>query len=137
MKNLCTIVMLAIVSLSFAEDMTQLIPPNCAYPLTKVASYYSYDAANSLFRGSDSSFKPVYYNGNKCNCKGLFVKRGSPSGYIVVHKTLNTDTTIRHTVYIDSTFDAGYDIISPFDKIFKSGTTIPLYSITYYPDKCK
>lgn len=111
-------------------DINDLAPPDNSYLLSERSDP---DVADSLFTTPDSSYKPTYDNGNRAVCRGLFVKRGSPSGYVCVHPNKRSDTTARKLLYFDSTLDAGYDRLYIFDKIFKSGTTIPLDSIGYIP----
>lgn len=113
-----------------AEEPNDAIPPGSVYMLTERSSP---DVADSLFTTADSSYKPTYDNGNRAVCKGIYVKYGVSSGFVCVHPNYRSDTTVRHLIRIDSTFDAGYPIPFVFDKIFKSGTTIPLDSIGYCP----
>lgn len=123
--------LLVIVFCVFSQDMRNTIQPGCFYRLSEKDTV----SADSLFVSSaDSSWKPTYYNGNRAICKGIWVRRGTASGEVVVHPTQLTDTTARYPIYIDSTLDAGYPIPFLFDKIFKTGTTIPMDSIGYFPD---
>jgi len=117
-------------STAFSQNITQIVQPGCFYRLTDRSGT---DPADSLFTTPDSSYKTTYYNGNRCICKGLWVADGSDTGVIMVHPNYNTDTTVRYPLKIGA-FDLGYAVPFTFDKIFKTGTTVPLDSIGYFPD---
>lgn len=113
----------------FAQSINSTIQPSCVYRLTE-----KHATPTSLFNNSDSSYYPTYDNGNRAICKGLWVRRGTPSGEIVVHPSQRSSTTATAIIYIDSVADAGYYIPFHFDKFFKPGTTIPWDSVGYVPD---
>lgn len=119
-------------SVSYAQVLTDMVQPGCFYRLSEKTA----NPADSLFRGADTSYRPTFYNGNRAICKGIWVARGCASGKIVVHPNFNTDSTQRYEIYVDS-LDCGYPIGFIFDKIFKSGTTINLDSIGYFPNTGK
>jgi len=116
-------------SISDAQDIRNIIQPGCFYRLIDKG----YSTTDSLFYNADSSWRPTYYNGNRAICKGIWVAKGTPSGYLRVHPTFNTDTTTYYDIYVDSTLDAGYPIPFLFDKIFWPSTLI-MDSVGYFPD---
>lgn len=115
---------------AYSYDINDMAPPDGTYRLSHMSSP---DVADSLFTTPDSSYKPKFDNGNRAVCRGIWVAKGSPSGHVCVHPNKRSDTTARYRIWVDSTLDAGYIIPYGFDKIFKSGTTIPLDSIGYEP----
>jgi len=126
----CVFIILVIgVGMTESQDIRNTVQPGCFYRLIDKG----YSTADSLFYNSDSSWKPTYYNGNRAICKGIWVARGTPSGYVRVHPTYNTDTNAYYDIYIDSTLDAGYPIPFLFDKIFWP-FTLPADSLGYFPD---
>lgn len=131
MSNKIILLLLSIALCSFSQDIRNTIQPGCFYRLADKDTL----PADSLFDNApDSSWRPTYYNGSRAICKGIWVSRGTSSGKIIVHPTHNTDTTVRYPIYIDSAFDGGYPIPFLYDKLFKSGSTIPFDSVGYFPD---
>lgn len=129
MRNFFVGLVVLITAMAYGQTVNSTIQPSCFYRLTE-----KHSTPDSLFYNSDSSYRPTYDNGNRANCKGLWVRRGTPSGEIVVHPLQRSDTTATAIIYIDSASDGGYYIPFLFDKFFKVGTTIPWDSVGYIPD---
>jgi hypothetical protein len=122
MKRFFILAAILFASAAYSQSMNQTIQPGCFYKTTA-----------GLFNNADSSYRPAYYTGVRCVCKGIGAALGCDSGIVYVHPAYNTDSTVRFPVKI-SADDVGYPIPFIFDKIFKIGTTIPLDSIWYFPD---
>jgi hypothetical protein len=137
MKCFLFVVLVMVLGVSESQNISNTIQPGCFYRLIDKG----YDIADSLFYNAggasytaDTSWKPTYYNGNRAICKGVWVARGSSTGFVRVHPTQMTDTTAYYDILIDSTSDAGYPIPFLFDKIFWNGTTVQMDSVGYFPD---
>jgi hypothetical protein len=106
--------------------MTKVTAPDCAYKCT-----------TSTFSASDSStYTRSYFNNQRYVAKGIMVSMfvdGVDSGVIYIHPSNNSDMNHRVPLYFRKS-DYGYWRPFSFDKIFRSGTTIPLDSIWYVLD---
>lgn len=116
---LVLIALLLIPFSSFSQNLSPITQPDCVYNLT-----------GESYSGSDSSFIPKYYNGERIkSCKGFMA---TDTGVIMMWLTRNT-TEIRFPYYVKPGFEKELHAIQ-FKKIYQSGTTVDLSEIWVFPD---
>jgi hypothetical protein len=127
------LLLFVLVGSSFSQTFLNALPaPDCSYTLDSIA----YSGADSIyshgvrtFTGADSSFYPVYYNGERIkSCKGFTAR---DTGVIVFKMTRNT-TDERYSYHVTEDL-VGVMLPIQFNKMFESGSTIGLKDITVFP----
>lgn len=131
MKSLIILLLLSSLFCISGQDLGQMVMPGSVYHFT-----------GESFSGSDSTFRPTYWNGNRIYAlKGIQVRKGCDSAIVVMHLRFN-DTEIRYECWIDEG-DIGKPLPIFWDKIYQTGTTVwaggsaisnPLDSLSGFPE---